>query len=151
MLHITSRRGSGVLLESRCCSVRRLVSCAVAIGLIVLGSPTCVCSLLFSRAVERATASSEVHCTNMNMNARTTQLTSASGPTIAACSASCCVISQAPLSESRNDASRITLHQGLSSAPPTIVVKIHSSESGLTEVQVFSSPPLRSLLCTFLI
>jgi hypothetical protein len=132
--------------------VRRLVSCAVAIGLIVLGSPTCLCSLLFSRTVERATAASEVRCTTMNMSAPTTQLAGASRPTIAAGSASCCVISQAPLSESRNDASRITLHQDLRSAPQAIIVKIHSSESGFMEVpHVFASPPLRSLLCTFLI
>jgi len=134
-------------------TVRRFVSCVVVIGLVVLGlAPNCVCSLFYPMAVERTTAASEMHCASMGMNAPTAQLASASGSTIAACPASCCTISQAPLSESRNDASKVTLHQDLRSAPQAIVMKTHSSKGRLTEVpRVLSSHPLRSLLCTFLI
>jgi hypothetical protein len=125
--------------------VRRLVNCAVVIGLVVLGpAPTSICSLLSPLVGECTTAASEVQCASMGMNVP-------SGPTVAASSASCCVISQAPLPESRNEASKLTLHEDLGS-PQAVVVKTHSSQVGPPDVpQIFSPPPLRSLLCTFLI
>lgn len=126
--------------------MKSLLACAIIIGLVILGpAPASICSLLSSMAGECATPASRTHCDDMDM-------ATPSGPTVAAPSSSCCLSSQAPLPESRNETAKITVHQDLGSAPQIVYAETDFNEAQSDQVpQVSSSPPLQPLLCTFLI
>lgn len=126
----------------------RLLACAIAIGLVVFGpAPLSVCSLLFSATTDCTTPNTHSKCDKMDMDMGTLPV-----ETVCAQSQSCCAISQAPLPESRNNASKISPEEQLVADPTPSNVELQLVHGGINYVPVdVSPPPLRSLLCTFLI
>lgn len=126
--------------------MKRLLTCVIVFGLAVLGpAPSSVCSLLSSIVGECASADTQARCDQMNMNVPPAQ-------TVAARSEPCCLISQAPLPESRNEAPKISLQNELGVVPTPVigVFRFHDARSS-DAPEDLSPPPLQSLLCTFLI
>jgi hypothetical protein len=110
--------------------MKRIAILAIVIGLVVLGpAPTSVCSLLSALAGECATPATGSHCDNMDMAVP-------AGPTVAASSASCCAMSQAPVPESRKDAAKINLHEEFGPAPSLVVGEVCSDEAEPAEAAV---------------
>src|SRR5215831_8954439 len=127
-----------------CLLMRRLLGMALALSLIGLGPvPLSACALLWSRAAECSTPGTESRCNEMNTSDTVTKL-------LAAPDASCCDLSRAPIPESQQNASKVSLavtavvnpeHAWI--APP--IQREHVSYAG----QDMSPPLLQSFLCTF--
>lgn len=123
----------------------RLLTITLVVALAVLGpSPVSLCALASSFTADCAAMPQQPQCNEMNMD-------EAAGPALSAGTASCCVVSQAPLPETANTA------QVASAAVAPVVVAILAITPGNVEEQRSAnvhqnpSPPERSSLCTFLI
>jgi hypothetical protein len=127
-------------------TMKRLTMCAIVFGLTVLGpAPFSVCSLLSSVAGDCAASGAQVNCDKMDMSTAPAQ-------TIGARSVSCCAMSQAPLPESRKEASKISPQEEPVAVPAMMVGVINFEDArGLDVPQDVSPGPQQSLLCTFLI
>jgi hypothetical protein len=102
------------------------------------------CALFSSKLADCSAPKTESRCDKMNMG-------DDGPPVVIALDQSCCFVSQAPLSESRFEASALSLVTPLAVSVPTETApRVHQMPSVLL-LQDLSPPPLQSLLCTFLI
>jgi hypothetical protein len=126
--------------------MRRILSFFIAMGLVGLGPlPLSACALIYSQPSECATPKTETHCERMGME-------QAEHPSVSPASKSCCVISEAPLPEAQSNAGELpaTAGSALDSSAAPEIVRLENVRP-LEALQDFSSPPLQTLLCTFLI
>lgn len=126
--------------------MKRLFICVLVIGLIIVGpSPLSICALLSSAVSDCVSPETRSQCDKMDMGDHPT-------PTVTSLSNYCCAISQAPLPESKTQVSKTTVKLELVLAL-TSATDVEKSERVRTRnlFQELSPPPLRSLLCTFLI
>jgi len=127
--------------------VKGLLVCVLVIGLAAAGpNPLSVCAL-FSSIAGDCTSSVETQspCDKMDMGEHTAQ-------SIMTRSASCCVVSQAPLPESKNEVSKTSVKLEKAATLVLANEEVNSASFRLrSQSQELSPPPLRSLLCTFLI
>ena len=128
--------------------MRRILALLVALGLAGLGPlPVSACALVHSQTSECATPQTETHCERMGMEQAEKAPVAFSGA-----SKTCCVISEAPLPEAQTWAGSFSV-----AAPPTAALSAMVATQPVERrwprdvVQDLSPPPLRSLLCTFLI
>lgn len=126
--------------------MKRLLIYALVLGLAVAGpNPLSLCALFSSTAGDCPSVETQSQCDKMDMGEH-------AAPRITPRSTSCCVVSQAPLPESKNEASKTTVKLELAAALiPVINVENPENIRPLNVPQKLSPPPLRSLLCTFLI
>ena len=127
-------------------AVKRLLISALVLGLAVVGSsPLSICALLSSAVSECASTETQSQCDKMDMGEHT-------APTVASPNNSCCAISQAPLPESKTEVSKTSVKLELAAALTSATDVAHSGQVRPRSVpQELSPPPLRSLICTFLI
>jgi len=126
--------------------VRRSLLFALALSMAGLGPvPLSACAIFTSKMAECATPQTKSRCNQMNMDE--------SIPKVAAApNASCCSLSNAPLSATRQKMSELSL-----AAFPIVVLGsewklLRTKEQRPTQIeQALSPPPLQSVLCTFLI
>jgi hypothetical protein len=126
--------------------MRRMLIFAIALGLIGLGPvPLSACALFYSQPAECATPQNHSLCERMEMD-------QSNGPSVAASSKACCLISEAPLPEAQYSSGNLSLaatplieYQAIREIPRT-----GNTQLGLL-LQDLSPPPLQSVLCTFLI
>ena len=126
--------------------MKRFLIYALALGLVVAGSnPVSLCALFSSTPGDCSSVNVQSPCDKMDMGEHAAQSVTTRGK-------SCCGISQAPLQKSKTEASKTSVKQELSAAliPPGKVVISENIRSGDIPLNL-SPPPLRSLLCTFLI
>ena len=125
--------------------VRRSLILALALSLVGPGPvPLSACALLSSKMAECATPESQSRCNHMNMDESGTRL-------VAASDASCCLISKAPIPQLQYKASDLSLATPVVVIDPTADAPRSQPLLPAEIVQDLSPPPLRSLLCTFLI
>ena len=126
--------------------MKRLLIYALVLGLAVTGlNPFSLCALFSSTAGDCASMETQSQCDKMDMGEHAAQSITPRSP-------SCCVVSQAPLPESKTEASKTTVKLELAAAlAPVINVENPENVHPLNVPQELSPPPLRSLLCTFLI
>jgi hypothetical protein len=126
--------------------MRRILSFFIALGLVGLGPlPLSACALIYSQPSECATPQTETHCERMGME-QAERLSVSPG------SKTCCVLSEAPLPEAQSNAGELqaTAGSALDASSAPLIVR-HGSKQPVEALQDFSSPPLQTLLCTFLI
>lgn len=131
--------------------MRRVLRLLIALGLAGLGPfPVSACALLHSHASECATPQTASDCERMGMH----QAEKASVK-VSAGNKSCCVISEAPPPEAQTWAGSFAVV-----APPALASSLFAAKMLVIEIESAwspdiawdsSPPPLRSLLCTFLI
>jgi len=129
-----------------CLLMRRLVGMVLALSLIGLGPvPLSACALLTSTVVECAAPRTESRCNEMNTGDTVAKL-------LATPEASCCDLSGAPVQESQQNASKISLAVATVVNPePAWIAPPIQREHVSYAAQDMSPPLLQSFLCTFLI
>ena len=147
--HILERRHSRYHLPEeicRNCVVKRLLSCVLVFGLVLLApSPGSLCALLSSVPGECATPETQSQCENMDMGIPPVQ-------SITTQTASCCTVSQAPLPESKSELAKSSAQVPAENLLSRTAEIIERDDTHTTpDLQDTSPPPLQSLLCTFLI
>ncbi len=126
--------------------MKRLVISVLVLGLAVAcPNPLSLCALLSSTTGDCGSMEMQSQCDKMDMGEHAAQ-------SITTRSASCCSVSQAPLPESKTEVSKTTVKLELAAAL-TSAINVANSENvhPRSVPQELSPPPLRSLLCTFLI
>jgi hypothetical protein len=126
--------------------VKRLLTLMLAMGLPLIGpSPVSLCALFSSLPGECTRMETKAQCEKMDMTEHPSR-------TLTAGSTSCCVVSQAPLPESKNEASP-TCDARTSAGPLVSLGKVIEPDNApvVSGPRDPSPPPQQSLLCTFLI
>ena len=126
--------------------MKRLFSWSIALGLILVGpSPVSLCALASSLAADCESMEKASPCDQMEKPTHPSQTWKVS-------TTSCCALSQAPLPEGKNELANPSPEQELGT------VAILSAEAFRFHCAIVndvlrdpSPPPLRSLLCTFLL
>lgn len=127
-------------------AVKKFLITALVLGLVVAcPNPLSLCALPFSAPGDSGSAETRSHCDKMDMGEH-------SGQTVTSRSNSCCAVSQAPLPKPKTELSKTTVKLELAVAltPATNVVNSERVRARSVPHEA-SPPPLRSLLCTFLI
>ena len=126
--------------------VKRLLISALVLGLTILApGPTSLCALASSFVTECASPDTQTQCDQMDMGAP-------SGPVLAAQTASCCSMTQAPLPQARHELSSPAPEPASASLAPLSAETVILKNQTLVEVpKELSPPPLQPVLCTFLI
>jgi hypothetical protein len=125
--------------------VRRSLIFALALSLVGLGPVSLsACALRTSKLAECATPKTQSRCDQMNLDESGTQVVTASDT-------SCCSISNAPVPQSQNKASGLSLAAAIAVLVPTGDTPNIQRLSPVLIVHDLSPPSLQSLLCTFLI
>ena len=127
-------------------AMKKFLISALVLALVVLSpNPLSLCAIVSSAVGDCVSPETRSQCDKMDMGEQT-------APTVAPRSSLCCAISQAPLPESKTETSNTTVKLELAVAL-TLATDIGKSERVRTSsvTQELSPPPLRSLLCTFLI
>jgi hypothetical protein len=127
--------------------VKKVLTYTLILGLAVVGAnPLSLCAMVSSAASDCVSPETRPPCDKMDMGEHTV-------PTVASRSNSCCAVSQAPLPESKTEVSETTVKLELAVAltPATDVVNPEKVRARSVPQEFLSPPPLRSLLCTFLI
>ena len=126
--------------------MKRLLISVLVFGLAVAGAnPLSLCALFSSTEGNCASAQTQSQCDKMDMGEHAAQ-------SMTAGSTSCCVVSQAPLPESKTEASKTTVKLELAATLTSVTnAEIPQNVHPRSVPQKPSPPPLRSLLCTFLI
>jgi hypothetical protein len=125
--------------------VRRSLIFALALSLVGLGPVSLsACALRTSKLAECATPKTQSRCDQMNLDESGTQVVTASDT-------SCCSISNAPVPQSQNKASGLSLAAAIAVLDPTGDTPNIQRLSPVLIVHDLSPPSLQSLLCTFLI
>ena len=123
--------------------MRRVLSFLVALGLAgVAPLPVSACALVSSQPSECANLQTKTECERMGMD-------QAEKPPVTVSNAgkNCCVVSEAPLPEAQTWTGSFSV-----ATAPAPASSITIESTWFSEVkQDLSPPPLRSLLCTFLI
>lgn len=119
---------------------------ALVLALVVASpNPLSFCALLSSALGNCGSAETRSQCDKMDMGEHTATVVSSR-------SNSCCAISQAPLPESKTEVPKTTVKLELAVALTSVTDVVNSERVRVPTVpQELSPPPLRSLLCTFLI
>jgi hypothetical protein len=127
-------------------TVKGFLSFAIVIGLILVGpSPVSLCALASSLVADCESMDKPSTCDQMEMQ------THPSG-TWKVRTISCCAMSQAPLPEGKNELSNPAPAQELATVSILSAEAMHRDRQALTDLLTeLSPPPLRSLLCTFLL
>jgi len=127
-------------------AVKKLLISALVVGLVVASPyPLSLCALVSSALGNCGSPETRSHCDKMGMGEH-------AAPTVTSRSNSCCTISQAPLPESKTEVSKTTVKLKLAVALPSATDVVTSEGVHVPTIpQELSPPPLRSLLCTFLI
>lgn len=126
-------------------TVRRSFIFALALGLAAVGPVSfCECAPLSSKLPECATSKTQSRCNHMNMDESGTRL-------VAASDRSCCNVSKAPIPQSQYKESDFSMAAPAAALDATAEVPRSQPFLPAQIVQDLSPPPLRSLLCTFLI
>jgi hypothetical protein len=117
----------------------------LAVSLVGLGPvPFSACALLTSKLAECATPKTQSQCDKMNMDESAIQL-------VVASDTSCCIVSSAPIPQFQSKATDLSLAARIEVLDSTgDTPRIQQLPPALI-VQDVLSPPLQSLLCTFLI
>lgn len=126
-------------------AVDRLLTFVLVLGLTIIGpSPLSICALFSATLGDCLSAETRPQCDKIDMGEHT-------APTVTSRSNSCCAISQAPLPEFKTGVSKIAVKLELAVAQ-TSATAVNSEKVRASSVPLeLSPPPLRSLLCTFLI
>ena len=127
-------------------TVRRILICALALGLLMLcPGQLPLCSIFSSSMGDCATRTAETPCDMMDMP-------SSPPAAIASQPQSCCTIARAPVPEPRVRVSKVSVELKLEVSPSLNAGTAKASDIASVPVFVdFSPPPLQSLLCSFLI
>jgi len=114
-------------------------------GLALLGpSPVSLCAMASPLFADCAPTGTQPHCADMDMGEQ-------SSTTLALPTAPCCVSSQAPLPEAKNDAPKPAARQVVVTASVLNVETLNPDNGPVSDSQQDPSPPpLQSLLCIFL-
>ena len=120
---------------------------ALALGLVVAGPNSLpLCALLSPIAGDCTAPETQSQCDKMAMGEHRAPAA------VTSRSDSCCAISQAPLPEPKTEVSKTTVKLELAPAFTSATQVLNSEKVRPRNVlQELSPPPLRSLLCTFLI
>ena len=126
--------------------MKRLLITVLVLGLAVAcPNPLSLCALFSSAAGSCASMETQSQCDKMDMSEHAAQ-------SITTRSASCCAVSQAPLPESKTEVSKTTVKLELTATLTSATNVVNSENVHPRSVpRELSPPPLRSLLCTFLI
>lgn len=127
-------------------AVKPLLACALILGLVVSASgPMSACALASHLVAECASPQAQPECDRMDMGTE-------SVPKVTAPAAPCCVGSQAPLPEAKNELSVPTGEPDFATVIVPAAEDLTFETTNLSEVpHDVSPPPLQPLLCTFLI
>jgi hypothetical protein len=126
--------------------VKKVLTYTLILGFVVVGAnPLSFCAIVSSALSDCASSETRSQCDKMDMGEHPASA-------VAPRSSFCCVISQAPLPESKTEVSKTTVKLELAAALTLGTDVVHSEKLSPPSVpQELSPPPLRSLLCTFLI
>ena len=127
-------------------AVKKLLSFAIVIGLILVGSsPMSLCALASSLTADCASMDKPSPCDQMDMPTHPSQ-------TWRIGTISCCALSQVPLPEAKHELSSPGPEQELAVVPVLSGQVTHTEGQARTNVlRDLSPPPQQSLLCTFLL
>jgi len=127
-------------------AVKKFLRGALALGLVVASpNPLSLCALVSSAPGNCGSAETRSQCDKMDMGEHT-------APTVTSRNDSCCAVSQAPLPESKTEVSKISVKLEKAATSALAIEEVNSESFGpRSQSQELSPPPLRSLLCTFLI
>jgi hypothetical protein len=126
--------------------MRRLFILGLALSLLFMGAgPLSACALLTSKVADCAAPETQSRCDHMNMDDSATRI-------VAAPDKSCCSASQAPVPDSQDKVSGLSV-AALVAAPELLAAapRVQQLQPVLPFLQNLSPPPLQSALCTFLI
>lgn len=126
--------------------VKRVLSLVIVLGLALVGpSPVSLCALASSLAADCESMERPSPCDQMGMPAHPSQTWKVS-------TTSCCTLSQAPLPEAKKELANPCSEQELGTVSMLSAEAFHSDGATVTDIlRDPSPPPLRSLLCTFLL
>jgi len=125
--------------------MRRLLILGLALSVAGLGPvPLSACALLTSQMAECKTPETQPTCDKMNMREDGPEL-------VAASNGSCCFVSRAPVQQAQQKISDYSSATSITNFEPIKAESLPQGVAPAPRAQDSSPPPLRSLLCTFLI
>lgn len=126
--------------------MKRVLTYTLILGLVVVGAnPLSLCAIVSSAVNDCVSPETRPQCDKMDMGEHP-------AATVTSRSNSCCAVPQAPLPESKTELSKTVVKLELAAALTSATYVAKSEHLRTPSVpQELSPPPLRSLLCTFLI
>ena len=126
--------------------MKKVLTYTLILGFVVFGAnPLSLCAMVSSTVSDCVSPETRPQCDQMGMGEHPVS-------TVTSRSIACCAVSQAPLPESKTEASKNTVKLESAAALTSATDAAKPEHVRIPSVpQELSPPPLRSLLCTFLI